>query len=423
MQPIDLRQVPTQRFIQTLLMASLGALAMLFFIYQLVQLFKVYHTPGVDFLSYYNAAINYTADPASLYKINRLSVDEFVYPPPAILLFTLFTLWKAPIAYLLFTLLVHAVSFASLCLLINHGQKLGWQLSSIQVFFLMALFMASAPAYHNLLLGQVNGLVLFLSVLFVVNFRTKPILAAIVLAVAVWIKVYPVLLLMLPVLHWRSHQRLLFIFGLSFLLIPLLLLPILPAGLYTGFFTKLSVVSKHVCSHIVNQSLPGFLIRFSLPQEKVFAWPNLYLISPYLKYINYVAGVLLAGVTAWKIWPSRGQLSASHETIAFICLLAVGCVISPVAWGHTYMLAIPLFTMAIWHAISQQKGFMVWVAVVTGACLLMPVYTHINLLDALPFSIANFFYSRLLILALLAMVYLLFFATTPAANPILKGKQ
>jgi uncharacterized membrane protein len=266
------------------------------------------------------------------------------------------------------------------------------------------LALASAPVYHNISLGQVNSLVLLLSLLylFLLN-RQKPVAAGIVLAVAIWVKLYPALLLLAA--FDRKNRKAVLSCAAAGILIPLALLPFVPLSLYEGFMGKFLEITKYTSGHIINQSFTAFLFRFGMSPEKIFLWPNIFETTGWIKMLNLALLALLLLVA----WVRRRPGTSENRLLLGAVLLSAGALFSNLGWGHTYLLSLPLLMAGFPLLRRSIRSSVLYYLLILGisALYLIPVHNHPSPLDRLPFLVQNLYYSRLLWLTLFLVMVVL----------------
>jgi uncharacterized membrane protein len=381
------------------LLIALGFLGL-----EMKMLAETWPAAGTDFSIYYRAALDFREDPSLLYKAEAPGFDQYLYPPPSILLFSGFSLMPIQTAYMVFIGLMYVCLVASLLLArsLCRDAGLGWTRWEFVAFAFLAL--ASAPVYHNISLGQVNSLVLFLSLLylFLLN-RQKPVAAGIVLAIAIWIKLYPALLLLAA--FDRKNRKAVLSCAAAGILIPALLLPFVPFSLYEGFAGKFLQITKYTSGHIINQSFTAFLYRFGMSPERIFLWPNIFETTGWIKMLNLALLALLLLLT----WVRRRPGTSENRLLLGAVLLSASAVFSNLGWGHTYLLSLPLLMAGfplLRQSIRSSVLYYLFVLLIS-ALYLIPVHNHPSLLDRLPFFVQNIYYSRLLWLTLFLVIIVL----------------
>lgn len=400
---MNLHTSPSDSFIRSpffpVLLLALGFLGL-----EMKMLADAWPSAGTDFSIYYKAAVDFSQDPSLLYRQDVPGFDQYLYPPPSIFLFWGFSRMPLPTAYAVFIGLMYACLVASLFLArgLCRDAGLNWSRWEFTAFALLAL--ASAPVYHNIGLGQVNSLVLLLSLLylFLLN-KQKPLAAGILLAIAIWIKLYPALLLLAA--FNRKNRKAVLGCAAAGILIPVVLLPFVPISLYEGFMMKFLQITKYTSGHIINQSLTAFLFRFDMPPERIFLWPNIFITPGWIKMLNLLLLALLL-VTAWiRKRPGTGQ----DRLLLGAVLLSASAVFSNLGWGHTYLLSLPLLMVGFPLLRQNISNHIVYYLLIffISALYLIPVHNHPSPLDRLPFVLQNLYYSRLLWLTVFLIIVVL----------------
>lgn len=353
------------------------------------------HETGTDFAIYNEAAHAFRNNPLALYNVQVEGFDQYLYPPPGIVLFVLLSYLPPPTAYVLLAALMAGCFVACIPLWKRLCNREHITFGKLEIGLMGIFFGCSAAFVHNMALGQINTLVLLLSILYLFFLPKKPFLAGIFLAAAIWIKVYPVLLCFGALGTAKGRKALLscFLTGAAILVI---LLPFVPFSLYPDFIQKLSGVSQVVSTHVINQSFTALLQRFTLPIEKILGWPNIYPVLPWIKWVNYLA---LAATLGWII-SRRLNLAVSGALI-----LALIPVFSTLGWGHTYIFALPVWLLAFHQLLikGKQKVLNHLVLIVMGLLLLVPVHNAPGILQKFPFVLQNLYYSRMLFITLYCM--------------------
>lgn len=358
--------------------------------------------PGTDFNIYYQAALQFRADPHSLYSPAGTGFDQYLYPPPGIFIFSLCTLIPPGAAYLSFILLMYSCLLASLLIVKKICAAEGYPTDRVMSACFIVFAIASAPVFHNILLGQINMLVLLLSTLHIYLLKRRPLLSGIFLAVAIWIKLYPLLLLM-PALFSKEGRKMILSCAACGLLIFLLSLPWLPAALYKEFVFKLIDTSEYTCAHAINQSLTAFLVRCTLPAQTYRQWPNIFQIPAWIKWMNMLGLLALMGWTILRTIRTKKFLLAGIIVLGFIPIF------STLGWGHTYVFILPLVFLAF--AVPEKntllpKGYNILLLVMC-LLLLIPIYNSPGFLSRLPALIQNVYYARLLLVTLILSWFML----------------
>ena len=391
------------------LKSPLTPIAVISFLFILFQWRTIARTPGAgtDYSIYYQAAGSFNSPDAQLYSTKTTSFDQYLYPPPCILLFRLFHLFPERTAYLLFTGAMYACLIAALLIalsLFNPKPATTWPL--------LIFALATAPVYHQASLGQINSLVLLLSLLYLRLVQKNPAWAGVLLAIAIWIKLYPILLVIPAFLSLPGRKSIGYC-ALAGLLLPLLCLPWIPLHCYRDFANILSALSRYTSAHIINQSFTAFCMRARLPAEQAFQWPNVYWVPAWLRAINYLLLALVIGLAVIQTYKYR----AFH--LAGFILLAASALFSPLGWGHTFVLCLPLWIFSLErlekHSRSNLPAYGLFI--MTALLLLIPVYNHPGFSDPWPIPLKALYYSRFFFIT----VFLILFSGYPFAKGNLTG--
>jgi hypothetical protein len=220
-------------------------------------------------------------------------------------------------------------------------------------------------------------------------------LAGIFLAAACWIKVYPIVLALWSVFS-KERRKSFYAFVVSGAAVILLFAFLVPFDLYFDFAKKLMQVSRYSCANPINQSITGFFLRFHVPFERIFTWPNIYEVPAWIRMLNY--GLLAAVLTGTgiQLYKNPNNLSITAVLLAFIPLF------SPLGWGHSFVFALPLIMLCM-QALQRSYGH-TWVGffvvIVIGFMLLIPVYNAPGVLWKLPMLVQDMYYTRLALIAI-----------------------
>jgi hypothetical protein len=390
---------------------------------------------ATDFSIYYRAALQFKAHSSALYQTGTIGFDQYLYPPPCILLYLGFLPFSEHTAYFIYSTLMYLCLAAALLICQIFCKQAGYPISRRERIGLLIFAFASAPMYHNASLGQTDCLVLLFSVLYLYFMGSRPAIAGLLLALAIWIKIYPVLLLLPVVLYKEGRKSIIFCVLLA-ILIPVAALPWIPGSLYPDFLHKLIAVSGFTSAHIINQSFTAFCLRTQIPFQDTFQWPNIYSIPSWVKILNYVLMASLICLIMVRAWPKRSnsgkwenkssQLDEKNRLfmsgLSMLCLTAI---FSPLGWGHTFVFCLPLLMIALQKSLSTKKGseneltirasrpyygvlqmLRYGFVLFAGLLLLIPIYHHPGLIDHWPALIGNIFYSRLLWIGLFSIIFL-----------------
>ncbi len=294
---------------------------------------RVLPSPKLDLEVYLQAARNALVDSSLIYKNNR---DVFLYPPQAAWLFIPFTWIKNTTVI---KSLWYAINLFMSAVLIRKS----W------VAF-AAFFILSRYATINFYYGQVNLLVLMLSISsHQLHQRKNSLWAAAILATNTIIKIFPGLY----VVNWFIEKKWKLILCYSSFLFLILMSPFLIHGftsgmeLYRDMLGALAHKDFTLYSH--NQSIQAFIARFLSGQSfdlfsvarvnwSIAAWPEIW-----IKLSAFSIGLGLSFL-AWRKAARRGLpwdgLSAFFFTFLFI---------SPLVWKTYFIFLFPVWLQIFYH--------------------------------------------------------------------------
>jgi hypothetical protein len=232
---------------------------------------------------------------------------------------------------------VGVVFLLSLALWFTHCEQHGVPISLNKKLVIGVICALLGPTYHNLLFGQINFVVLATCLgFFVLADQGRPRLAGLMLATGIWAKLYPLLLCVVAVRDRRSFLAVLWTVAFL-LLIALLLLPLVPARMYAIYFGDLlPEMSRYIILDPMNQSLEALIARLR-PAETANSWRAQQLLA-WVEWLNLLvlcgSALLLVGVE--RANPLRNRICINA------CLLVAMPMFSPLGWGYTYALALPV---------------------------------------------------------------------------------
>jgi hypothetical protein len=262
------------------------------------------------------------------------------------------------------------------------------------VIAIMLIALGLGPTYMNAIFGQVNAFVLGTAVAFVCLAPTAIFEAASLLALGIWLKIYPIVLGAIAI--WdRRMRRALAWSVVALLAIGLLAMAIVPYREFEVFFRQvLPARADKTAIHIVNQSLVAFLERFRYPTELFVNWTGheAVRVSLAVRAANAGFGVIAIAF----MWQRRRFIALNAAS-----LIALMAVIAPLGWGHTYVLVLPL---VVYQLIAMTKAPLN-TAITIFVCILalmIPAGRHLPI-ERAPDWLENVVYSRYL-LATIALV-------------------
>ena len=260
---------------------------------------------------------------------------------------------------------------------------------------IMLIALGLGPTYMNAVFGQVNAFVLATAVAFVCLAPTRAFEAAVLLALGIWLKIYPIVLAAIALWDRRTWRALAWT-AVALAAIGLLTMAVVPYREFESFFLEvLPARADKTAIHVVNQSLVAFLERFRHAPALFLNWTGheAVTVSWVLRIFN--AGFAVLAVALMWRRPRPGAFDAA-------CVIALVAVIAPLGWGHTYVMVLPLIVyqlILLKHAPSLAAAG-IFVSVVM---FMIPAGRHLPI-DRVPDWLENVVYSRYLIATIALML-------------------
>lgn len=353
-----------------------------------------------DFHYYYDAALRFRADPGRLYLPTDDVIAGFAYPPPAILPFVALSHLPLGEALVWMTIGSYVAVIGSIALWIYYLNRRDVAVNVRTAIGAGLIAVALGPTYSNAIFGQVNAFVLLCAVGFVTIGSRLPPAGGALLAIGIWLKIYPVLMVVLGLWNRSAWRRLAYAAGAA-VLIALVTLPIVPVGAYVTFWGDvLPARFDKTAVHISNQSLIAFLERFTIAPERFLNWTGEQAVvaGGGIRAFNWAFGVAVIALL-WRRAKRGPRVEAVDSAAAVMALAAV---IAPLGWGHTFVLVLPL---VILHLVSLRDARPLH-AVLVGcsvAALMIPAGRRFWFIEEMPGWAQNVAYSRYLLATLVLM--------------------
>lgn len=395
---------PANRRTATALLWALASVSVLLLAYEAVTLVGSVWRPllanpralQTDFHYYYDAAVRFSADRSKLYLPTDDVIAGFAYPPPAIAPFVWLSGWPLGTALLALTITSYLVFAGAVQHWIRYLRRHGIAIDRAANAAILLIVIALGPTYMNAIFGQVNAFVLASAIVFSTLAVSAPMEGGLVLALGLWLKVYPALLAAVGFWDRRTWRALGWAFA-ALIAIAVVLLPIVPPESYATFFVQvLPARGDKTAIHFTNQSLIAFLERFNYPPGKFLNWTGeqAVTVSGMIRATNWL---FAAAAIAWF-----GSIAKRQNGIpAAAAMMALIAVVAPLGWGHTYVMVVPLVILQL--ATIGDRGLTR--AVVISLCILAmmaPAGRHLPL-DQLPAWLQNVAYSRYLLATVVLM--------------------
>lgn len=211
----------------------------------------------------------------------------------------------------------------------------------------------SEPLRYGLWLGQTTPVIVFLTVAAIALARRHPVLAGLVLAVPVSIKITPVLIGLWWLLD-RRRWKALGALGLGLVVLAVVQLALVEGSVIADFIAAVRHVQQTTTTGFSNQSLPGWLVDFSVSEP-----PGTYPTRAIPGWISALStGALLVTVAAVLLRAHRLRRSGvDAELFATAALLTAGLPFTPLSWTHYYLL---LVVSAAVLLAAARRGSLRW---------------------------------------------------------------
>ena len=399
------------------LVGIIGATAVLVLVSHVRSLVRdgVGQADGDDFHFYWQAGQRFFADHGTIYE-GAHDLRGFLYPPPSIVLFVPFALLPQAAGAWTFRAIGIVAALLSVELLARIFETNGLRVSPRDQVLLGIVAIAMGPTYTNMVYGQVNTLVLLdcLAFRWLLD-RRRPALAGAVLALGVWLKIYPILCLLWVVLWERRYdvRRALVGCAVALAVIPILCLPVVPWGLYRTYLADiLPAASGRTFQNVLDQSLVAAASRTAGPIADYVGWEkcDFSVVPPVWARVANTC-VSLAGVVGLGLWVRTKPVRT--KTVGFFVLLSVIPIVSPLGWAYVYVLAMP----ALLFAMTSVRGLVARAAVL-GACAayFVPATHGWKAIARLPQVLGHLVYDRYLLAAALVAGLILWSESRRTAN-------
>lgn len=339
-----------------------------------VFLVKNYHIPTwsgsnkfTDFIVYYEAGQRFNVNADSTYSTPGITPETggtYNYPPFSIIYFGPLAKLSLPAASLVFSILSLAASFIITFIVLRIMKEYFIPPTRGQTIAAYIFTASFVPVLHDLKHGQVNEIVAMCAVVFIwFLLKQKYGVAAFVLFMGFWLKIYSLMLLIfvLPFLFVGSglHKRfsntvpawkivLFFIMGL--VVPPLIFSMYIPLNLYSFyFFDFLPHLSGLTSLSGFNQSLYGVIERLYAGGNNLGSW-TFVSIHPWLKITGMVVTLSILAYIVKRIWNG----SVKNFIITVFAFMAIIPVVSQYGWEYIYVFALPLVLLVGLYVLSEK---------------------------------------------------------------------
>ena len=316
---------------------------------------------GWDLPSFWAASVQVFRHGGSPYAVESLQalmgadvdVSPYLYHPGSLLFFWPLSWMDCGTAWLAVLVANHALIFIMLCLIscfLLRGPR--WSRNNALILaFTFTYVLNYQPIQPTLCSGQVDLLLLtFLIGFWVFSKKCAPFRAGLCLALAIFLKTYPLILLPLLVLVGRPKNALYTLFWLGLLVVLSFL--VLPISLWCEWLTQVAPHGGYGrtmpgCSDFLtsveNQSLNAFFTRLFMQSQQsrlLFEQPALL-----ARGLTYAAATAVAAVTAFAVW--KGGRAASSLDRMIACALPAIFLIAPLSWEHHLVYVLPAILLLL----------------------------------------------------------------------------
>lgn len=306
------------------------------------MIFVHFDLVGGDFLKGYFAVKNFI-DGRPLYLMPE-NWNPYFHPPISTLLFFPFAFLKQNYAVFLWFLINHAIIIISGWLIFSTHSNENRKNSA---FAAMITICFSFPIYGNILTGNINIMIFFCIIaIYYFLFTNKQIYIPFLLSAATFIKIYPVLLIIIFI---RNKQyQLVKYFTLSLFLIGLISLLI--------FGSDIHIYYLYALSHAID--FVGIFHAMSFVYVIKIYFPELNTII--ISLMNAFIGIML--LSAWWLRSGKSiieERSVSNSVLDLFIITVVVVILFPSSWLHYHALFIFPFYYILFVRLQGQTRF-IW---------------------------------------------------------------
>lgn len=320
----------------------------LLFLISLIYILKIFFVSRYyDFWFYYNSLQIFIQGGNPYNSI----AFPFTYPPLGLIFCLPFAVLPLILAEKAF------IVFSFLCLFLSIGILFRFfkiPICSWLSIFLTILVLNFFPVKFTLVMGQINTFILLLLTFFIYYYRgNKQYLSGIALAIALSLKIFPVLLI--PYLVISKRWKILISMLLALIIISGAVYLIIPSNITGTFLTKTlpSIFQTGGGTYYFDQSLSSFVARTLHNPISV-------------QLARIISGVILIGTYA-ILWLYRRF--ENNQLLGISSILILNIVLNGFAWQHHFIwLIIPLFVTLFY---IKSKSLNHWFYLILGLSYLL----------------------------------------------------
>jgi hypothetical protein len=355
------------------------------------QTFSLHGYISSDYKIFYSASERYLKSPYSLYLTeSAFTLSGYIYPPLSIFFFLPLTLTSMETSFFIFSWLAFLSASLALIiwmhLLVKEGLSLNVGAINVSI---VSLALVTGPIF-NARGGQVDTFVLLFCVAFVSLLKNKPALAALMISVGAWIKLYPVLLVVYAASNRASAPlRILITFFMAAFGILTVTLLALPWDLMHKYLEILAQMSGRTIINIDNQSLSAISIRVFVSLVESTSQFTVYPVPSLFRLAIYIGGCIIVGITFFSV--KRREKSGMYLAAIVMAIIPL---VSPLGWGHTYAYALPLFCLVASESIRHSQLFSLILLGFAYVALVIPTHHTFFYLQGIPEFVFHILFAR-----------------------------
>ncbi len=376
------------------------------------QYLFIYNTDLPSFYSAAFATFNLESSPYDLSVISSIietKVFPFLYPPPSLLLFYPFSLLTYDQTQLAMLILNHVLILFFIYIFIFHIIRLSVFKNDMLISSVIVFIFLFRPLVVQLNNGQMNLILVCLLCLFWISAKKNHhITASIILAFAIVLKTYPILIMFL-LLFYKKFQ-IFFITMVCLMVITILALLFIPWSIWVEWLTNVlptggyGKVAYGLFSPAApwNQSLNGLFSKVFLENP----WAGPLIQSPLGgQIVTYFSSISVMIISAYAIL-YRCRIDGRHSfDWGMTIVLPVMYLVAPLSWEHHLVYVLPSILVVLISCLAGQfSNRPVIVVVVLVSIVALALH--------LPVSLLQFGLKSMAVLCLWAFIIYLAFQRT-----------
>ncbi len=316
-------------------------------------------------------------DPAYINTLLPEHVFPFLYPPIGLLQFYPYSFLTFEQAKLFSIAMNHLGLLALIYVTVFHLLKDVLD-RPLRLAVLATFVLLYWPITQTIRLGQVNIMLTLALMIFFVALRSRRDgIAGMVLAVAVCIKTYPVLLA-LPLLMCQRVAPVAYAFATGVVLVGLTLV-LMPFDVWMAWFTDIlpkggyGQAAEGFMSPAVpwNQGLNGVFAHAFIGLDTAGEGARVMYAPAAAKLLTYASTLVVLGITVAAILAARRRFPGNSAELSVLLFLPVLFLISPLSWNHHTLYLMPTLLLLLIMALDRLKSAPVFAVGILGVMVLL----------------------------------------------------